>query len=58
MIGGFAEIQSGFIYFLADAYYKTLEPDLYNRILPLRSMISRGLVVCNGSDAPSNTISP
>lgn len=52
MIGGYAEIQSGFIYFLADAYYKNLEPDLYNRILPIRSMISKGLVVCNGSDAP------
>ncbi len=51
-LGGYAEIQSGFIYFLADAYYKNLDTDMYSRILPLRSMVERGLTICNGSDAP------
>ncbi len=51
-IGGFAEIQSGFIYFLAEAYYKNLDEDMYNKILPVKSMIEKGLTVCNGSDAP------
>ncbi len=51
-LGGYAEIQSGFIYFLAEAYSKNLDQEMYNEILPVRRMIEKGLTVCNGSDAP------
>lgn len=50
--GGYAEVQSGFMYFLAEAYRKNLDEEMYRRILPIRTMIERGLTVCNGSDAP------
>ncbi|MEM4971141.1 MAG: amidohydrolase family protein [Sulfolobales archaeon] len=51
-VGGYAEIQGGFIYFLAEAYRKNLYEDTYRKILPVRRMLDAGLVVCNGSDAP------
>ncbi|MFZ8823114.1 MAG: amidohydrolase [Desulfurococcales archaeon] len=51
-VGGYAEIQGGFIYFLAEAYRKNLYMETYNKILPVRSMLDTGLTVCSGSDAP------
>ena len=51
-LSGYAEVQSGFIYFLAEAYRKNLYIDIYNKILPIKKMIDSGLTVCNGSDAP------
>jgi len=51
-LGGYAEVQGGFMYFLAEAYRKNLYGEAYKRILPIRSMIEKDLTVCNGSDAP------
>ncbi len=46
------ELQSPFILYLGDAYLANLNKDLQKQILPLKSMISRGIVVGNGSDVP------
>jgi len=51
-VGGYAEIQGGFIYFLAEAYRKNLYVETYNKILPVKSMLDAGLTACSGSDAP------
>lgn len=51
-LGGAAEVQAGFLYFLAEAYRRNLDDEALHRLLPLRTMISKGLTVCNGSDSP------
>lgn len=57
-IGGYAEVQSGFIYFLGDTYYKNLGSEMFEKTLPIRSMVEKGLTVCNGSDTPVIPYSP
>jgi predicted amidohydrolase YtcJ len=44
------ETQSPFLYFIGDSYAGNFGPERSRRLIPLRSMLNRGIIVGNGSD--------
>jgi len=44
------ETQSPFLYFIGDNYAGNFGPERVRRVIPLKSMLNRGIIVGNGSD--------